>query len=349
MLTSADARAQLWLLCALFALTPTAAAQECEPSRQQLRNNDPWLGSFFYGGGNFYSGTTPLPGPTLNLYFDLHVQEAVSIERLWTTTYNQGASNGPADQTGNLAEVRVYMVAGTRTGREANRSLWGLTNPGSGQPEVFGSLRVTPWPEASPISDFRDAAGAPVDFTIAPGSYGVCLELIPTSWNGTASLSGQQPSVLNPSPMAVVGVSPNPGLSWGDPSLAFDNDAIQTAAWQEVDAVGDLVPRVAGSTFDSINLAVDYAPAAPTLAGVDYVGVGCYDEPGALYELFDPGPADLAGTSWQLDFTSDAFGSSYVVTAGGPAYDGVTPLTNGLDLKSMSPTTSSSTSPTLAS
>jgi hypothetical protein len=73
-------------------------------------------------------------------------------------------------------------------------------------------------------------------------------------------------------------------------------------------------------------------------------GVGCYDRPRMAHEQFpgDTFPVDLANTQWSLLYQNGNTGGSYVIVPGGPAYDAVTPATNGINLLTLPYTSSSS-------
>lgn len=310
------------ILALVFAVAVAGpvASQACSSAPQVLRTYDPWQASFFYGWTY---------GMSLNLVFDLDVQVPVTVNEFWMTTYDQGLG-APAtpNQVGNIAEARVYMIPGSWAGQTASPAAWGVASPASGQPEVFADLTVVPWSGTSPVDNFRDASGNPAVLTLQPGQYGVCIEVLPTSYAGT-------PLVLqNPGRLHTIGVAPNPGLTWSDGRLAISNDGIMSNGWYSVDASGALVPNpTPSSPIDSINLGIDYT-LSPTAAAWQRVGEGCYDRPRMIYELLAANATAIAlvNTSWSFTFVPDPFGGYYQLAAGGPAYDGVTPAANGVDL-----------------
>ena len=255
-------------LTACLASALAVPAQGCGTSPRLLRTFDPWQASFFYGWNYDFS---------VQMVFDLEVKAAVTVNEVWMTTYNQGAGNPPIpDQVGNVAEVRIYLIPGTRTGHHGSPAAWGVAAPASGQPEVFGELTVVAWPGTSPIRNFKDALGNPTTFTLQPGLYGVCLEILPTNYTGT-------PLVLqNPGRLSTIGRSPNTGAIHNDDLLTIRNDGIMQDGWHSVDANGALVANPTPSTpVDAMNLGIDYTPA-PTTAIWTVTGPGCYATPPSL-------------------------------------------------------------------
>lgn len=325
-----------------IAIAPAAAqSAPCGPLPiSSLRNHDPWLAHFFTG---------PWAAQSFNVFFDLHVQVPITLASLRIPTYDQGLGNPTIpSQDGNIAEVRIYLVPGTRTGNELSPAGWGLQQPTSGLPEVRAELTVTPFPGESPIRNFKDATGAPATLQIQPGSYGVCVEVLPTTWNGTALIPGQtNVPLLNPGPLHTLVNWQHPVSSWSDGFVGFDNGGLQAAGWRETDGAGNLVPNPnptsVGGSFD-VNLAIEYVPGDPASTFAVPFGAGCYDAPRAVYEriLPDRSPTtDLADTEWTLAFTPDPTGGHYTVTPGGPIFDGPAAVLGGTSLLSSTPTSSS--------
>ena len=111
--------------------------------------------------------------------------------------------------------------------------------------------------------------------------------------------------------------------------------------------VGD--PAFGGTGFEglsgSIGRVLVTTTALANFAAKTPYGTGCDDRPRMVHEVF-PALAvpDLMNTSWFMFYIADANGGTYTIVPGGPAYDGATPATNGVDLLLGAFTSSSSAS-----
>jgi len=319
---------------------PLFAQVNCNtsPPPQTLRTYDPWAASFYYGN---------LTGNTISLFADISLQSPCTINQMLMTTYDQGSGNPVVpSQLGNVAEVRVYLIPGSRVGNEASPAAWGIDAAGAGtadgMPEAYAELTVVAWNGNSPIQNFKDAGGVATPFLIPAGTYGMCIELIPTTWTGTASLPQTNVPLLNPGALHTIGVSPNPATVWADQFMSLSNDGICQNGWQTVDATGTLIPNATPTgVTDSVNLSIDYTP--DPAAGISLaIGEGCYNRPQAFYEQFADGTAqggDLENTGWQF-LPNGAPQSSYIIIPG-PGYvtpTGATNLTSGAFTSSSSAT-----------
>ncbi|MCA8949053.1 MAG: hypothetical protein KDE27_06110 [Planctomycetes bacterium] len=321
-----------------LALTAPAAAQCTPVAPEALRTFDPWAAAFHTWASNQTS--------SLNLFFDLDVQSAIEIGSLSIPTYSQGAGSPTIpNQVGNIAEVRIYLIAGTRTGNEANAAAWGLAQ--AGMPDARGELTITAFPGDSPIANLKDANGTPAPLVVPAGTYGVCIEVLSTSWNGTALIPGQtNVPLLNPGRIESIVGWQNPITSWSDAFLTLDNGGVQQSGWRATDTGGNLIPNPNPSSVSNtldLNLAIDYLPgAAGATVGLPF-GAGCYDSPRAVYErgLAASTAIDLANTQWTLAFVPDGSGGHYDVGPGGPAFDGASAVANGIDVLALTPTSSS--------
>ncbi|MCR9248014.1 MAG: hypothetical protein NXI31_23530 [bacterium] len=315
-------------------------AQTCNtsPPASSIRTYDPWAASFYYGN---------TANNTLNQFIDISCASPITITSMNVTTYDQGAGNPVVpDQTGNVAEVRIYLIPVTNVGNEGSIAGWGIDAAGNGTadglPEVIAELTIVAWNGDSPIVNFKDpATGLPTSFDIPAGDFGMCIEAIPTSWTGTASLPQTQ-TIANPGALHTIGVSPNPNMTWSDQFITLSNDGIMTNGWQTVDATGTLVPNAAPTVkVDSSNIEINYTPDASAAVSVQY-GLGCYDRPQATYDIVPENV--LAGSAYEgTGQTWLANGSpqdSYIVVPG-PGYQAPTSTTN---LAAGAFTSSSSTS-----
>ena len=311
---------------AVLASAGAAFAQCNAISPTEIRTFDPWQVSFYYSSSN---------GDTLNQYVDLSVAAPVTINQIFTTSYDQGAgSTTPPDQVGNIAEVRIYTTPITHVGTEQTPTLWTQV--------ATGEMTIVAWNGDCVTQNFKDpTTGAPFTFTLPAGDYGFCIEYIPTTWSGTTSLPQTNVPLLNPGNLSVIGYSPlnYPDPLNGDQFIQMSNGDIQTSGWQNVDASGNLNPNTAiGGIFaDQPNIAFDYTPDANAGASAT-VGGGCYDLPFMIYELQAVNTTagvigDVAGTAYTAILTPSANGGFYQISQGGIPYlpppAGATNLTNG--------------------
>lgn len=114
---------------------------------------------------------------------------------------------------------------------------------------------------------------------------------------------------------------------------------------QFLEGIGKAYPF--GATFSPRvwNGRIHYTPGASGgFATKTLYGAGCYDLPRMAHEQF-PGPTtpvDLVNTQWTMIYQAGATGGNYIIVPAGPAYDGVTPATNGVNLLTLTPTSTSS-------
>lgn len=298
------------LALAVVGTSMTLLAQNCNtsPPASSIRTYDPWAASFYYGN---------LADNTLNQYVDLDVQTPLTVSLINVTTYDQNAGNPVVpDQQGNVAEVRIYTIPGTRVGNEGGPTGWTHV--------ATAELTVVAWNGDSPIQNFKDPiTNNPAPFVLPPGQYGMCIEVIPTSWSGTASLPQTNVPLLNPGAIHTIGVSPNPGITWSDQFLTISNDGIQQNGWQTVDGTGTLIPNATPTgTTDSVNIEINYTPDPAAAVSVQY-GDGCYDRPQGFLEIIPEASAqggDLENTGWTF-LPQGGPQNSYLVVPG-PAYTG---------------------------
>jgi|GEM_PF-3452626 len=296
--------------------TAGAAYAQCNAIQAaEVRTFSPWQASFYYLSAN---------GATMNQYVDVDVAAPLTINQMFTTTYNQGVGNPVVpDQQGNVAEVRIYTCPATHIGSETTPTAWTQV--------ATGEMTIVAWNGDCPITNFKDpATGAPFQFVLPQGQYGLCVEYIPTTWQGTANLPQTNVPLLNPGELAVIGWSPlaYPDPINGDQFISLSNGDIQTAGWQVVDAAtGTIGPNATiGATFqDQPNIAFDYT-ADPASGASTSVGGGCYDLPFMIYESIDQTATpvgvtgDVAGKAYTAILTPSANGGFYQISEGGIPY-----------------------------
>ena len=104
---------------ALLASAGAAYAQCNAIQAAEIRTFSPWQASFYYLSAN---------GATMNQYVDVDVTAPLTINQMFTTTYNQGVGNPVVpDQQGNVAEVRIYTCPTTHLGSETTPTAWTTT------------------------------------------------------------------------------------------------------------------------------------------------------------------------------------------------------------------------------
>ncbi|MCK5942053.1 MAG: hypothetical protein KAI24_08805 [Planctomycetes bacterium] len=305
-------------------LSASAAYAQCNAvTSTQVRTFTPWSASFCYPSAN---------GNTLNQYVDVSVDAPLTVNQMFSTSYDQAAgSTTPPDQTGNVAEVRIYTVPTTHVGNEQTPANW--------THDPTAEMTIVAYAGDCIIQNFKDPVTlAPTPFVLPAGTYGLCVEYIPTTWQGTTSLPQTNVPLLNPGNLSCIGYSPAnyPDPMGGDQFLQLSNGDIQTAGWQTVDASGVLNPNATiGPVFqDQPNLGFDYTPDPNAGASVT-VGGGCYDLPFMLYEQIaaNTTPIDVAGTAYTAVKIPSANGGFYSITNGGIPYiappAGATNLTQG--------------------
>ena len=304
--------------------TAGAAFAQCNAlTSATLRTYNPWAVSFYYPSAN---------GDTLNQYVDLDVSAPLTINEIYSTTYSQGAgSTTPPDQTGNVAEVRIYTTPTSHVGQEGTPANWTHV--------ATGEMLIVAWNGDCVTSNFKDpTTGNPFTFVLPAGQYGFCIEYIPTTWQGTTSLPQTNVPLLNPGEHSVIGVDPAnyPDPLQSDQFISLSNGDIQTSGWQQVDPTGVLIPNPAiGGTFnDQPNLAFNYTPDPAAGASLS-IGPGCYDLPFMKYEQIPANtqPIDVANTAYTAILTPSANGGFYTISNGGIPYippgAGATNLTQG--------------------
>ena len=301
-----------------------AAFAQCNPpTNTLLRTFDPWAVSFYYPSSN---------GNTLNQYVDVNVAAPLTINQILSTSYDQGAgSTTPPDQVGNIAEVRIYTVPGTHIGQEQTPTAWTHI--------ATGEMTIVAWNGDCVTQNFKDPVTlAPAPLVLPAGAYGICVEYIPTTWQGTTALPQTNVPLLNPGNLSCIGYSPTayPDPLQSDQFLQMSNGDIQTSGWQTVDTAGVLNPNtnIGGIFSDQPNLAFDYTPD-PNAGTTVGLGGGCYDLPFMIYEQIAGGtqPIDLNGTTYTAILTPSQNGGFYQISQGGIPYApppaGATNLTQG--------------------
>ena len=311
-------------IAASMLLGATSLFAQCNTQDIEIRTFSPWQASFYYPSAN---------GVTLNQYIDVTVDAPVTVNQMFSTSYDQAAgATTPPDQVGNVAEVRLYTFPVTHVGAEASQTGW--THVASGE------MTIAAWSGDCTIQNFKDpVSGTAAPFIMPAGTYGLCLEYIPTSWSGTASLPQTNVPLLNPGSLSCLGYAPTvyPVVMASDDFIEISAGAIQTAAWQVVDPAGALGPNpTIGGTggADQPNIGFDYSPDS-NAARSESVGAGCYELPFMLYEFISENttPIDLDGTTYTAILTPSASGGFYSISAGGIPYSappaGATNLTQG--------------------
>ncbi len=295
---------------------PAVAQVVCDPLPDQLiYTHDPWNASFYYG------NTT---GNTLNLYFDLEVKgSSIILNELGIVMYDDGTGN-PANpnQIGNVGLVNIYTIPGSRVGAETSMTGW--THIGVGEMTIFAYQN-----DHSPVVNIVDpVTSAPV--VVPNGTFGVCLELVPTNAVGTPPQTG--PNAGNVGPVHTLGLSPNPALVWEDQFVKIENDGIQNSGWQTTGVGVGPFPLTANATptgvADSINICIDYSPDPADAGSVSY-GDGCYARYRTGYESFPPSangpdlidPSTAIGAGGGMTWLYNV--DNYLVIPTAPAY--VTP------------------------
>ena len=116
--------------------------------------------------------------------------------------------------------------------------------------------------------------------------------------------------------------------------------------------VGCTYPFGPGAAGRQFNTNIYYAVGPNPGCGVGgfatkaKVGIGCYDSPRQVHELFLGGATiDLVNTNWTMVYQPGATGGNYVIVPGGNPYDAVLPALTGIDLLLTPPTATSSVSP----
>tara|TARA_R110002072_G_scaffold241027_1_gene399525 strand:+ start:72047 stop:73963 length:1917 start_codon:yes stop_codon:yes gene_type:complete len=312
-------------------LGAASLSAQCNTQGAEIRTFDPWAVSFYYAAAN---------GETLNQYVDMTVEAPVTVNQMFSTSYDQAAGwtgtpptgTTPPDQVGNVAEVRIYTIAGSHQGNE--------TTPASWTHVATAEMTIVAWNGDCVIQNFKDpVTSAPAPFTLPAGSYGLCVEYIPTSWAGTAALPQTNVPLLNPGSLSVIGFDPVanwPVVLQKDQFIELSAGGIQTQGWQVVDAAGVLGPfATPNNPFTDVpNLAFDYTPD-PTSGRSESVGDGCYNLPFMIYEQIaeNTTPIDLNNQTYTAILTPSANGGFYTITNGGIPYiappAGATNLTMG--------------------
>jgi len=298
-------------IAAAIVFGATALHAQCTISSSSIRTFDPWAASFYYPSQN---------GNTLNQFLDLTVDAPVTVTQMYSTSYDQAAgTTTPPDQVGNIAEVRLYTTPVTHVGVELTQASW--THVATAEMEIVA------WNGDCLITNFKDpVTGAPTPFVLPAGTYGFCLEYIPTSWSGTALLPQTNVPLLNPGSLSCLGYDPQlnyPVVMAEDQFISINYGAIQGAGWQTVDATGALIANATPSNpfTDQPNIGFDYAPD-PSAGVFQSIGEGCYNLPFMLYEQIPANttPVDLQNTSYTLILTPSANGGFYTISQGGLPY-----------------------------
>ncbi|MFK7742694.1 MAG: hypothetical protein AB8H80_20445 [Planctomycetota bacterium] len=297
---------------------------QCNTSDIEIRTFSPWAASFYYPSAN---------GETLNQFIDLSVDAPVTVNQMYSTTYDQAAGAGtPPDQVGNVAEVRLYTFPITHVGAEASQTGWTLV--------ATAEMTIVAWADDSLIQNFKDpVSGAPAPFVLPAGDYGLCVEYIPTSWQGTAALPQTNVPLLAPGSLSCLGFDPGvnyPVVMADDQFISINSGTIQTSGWQVVDASGVLGPNATPSAAQVAqpNLGFDYTPDTNS-ARSETIGEGCYNLPFMIYEQIaaNTTPVDLANTSYTAVLTPSANGGFYTISSGGIPY--VDPTTLGASVTNL--------------
>lgn len=311
-------------IAATILLGATSLIAQCNTQSAEIRTFSPWAASFYYAAAN---------GETLNQYIDVTVAAPVTVNEIYSTSYDQAAgATTPPDQVGNVAEVRIYTFPVSHIGNEA--SIVGWTHVATGE------MTIAAWSGDCVTANFKDpVTGVPTPLIMPAGAYGVCVEYIPTSWTGTVSLPQTNVPLLSPGSLSMLGV--DPGINWPtvlatDQFIEINGGSIQTSAWQVVDLAGALgVNATPSATFtDQPNLGFSYTPDA-NAGQSESVGDGCYNLPFMIYEQIaeNTTPIDLIGTTYTAVLVASANGGFYTISKGGIPYiappAGATNLTMG--------------------
>ena len=310
-------------IAAAMLLGATSLFAQCNTQNTQIRTHTPWSASFYYPSSN---------GTTLNQYVDVTVDAPITVNEIYSTSYDQAAgATTPPNQVGNIAEVRVYTFPVTHIGSEGSQTGWTHV--------ATGEMTIAAWNGDCVTQNFKDpGTGVLAPFVMPAGTYGVCIEYIPTSWVGTVSLPQTQ-TLLNPGVLSTLGFVPTlyPTVMADDQFMSITNGTIQTGGWQVVDPAGVLGPNAApGGTAPSTqpNIGFEYTPDANS-GRWESTGDGCYELPFMLYEQIpaNTNPIDLINTQYTAILTASANGGFYQVIPTGIPYlpppAGATNLTMG--------------------
>ena len=196
-------------------------------------------------------------------------------------------------------------------------------------------------------------------YAVTAGTSYVGNEANPGAWTllGTATgVVGNGAGVPTPVPLTL-NVPINPAQQQGfyvtttAGTLTYTNGTSLGAVYasnsdiQFLEGIGNAYPF--GATFSPRiwNGNIHYtAGSSSGFATKTLYGQGCYDLPRMAHEQFpgDTSPVDLVNTQWTLIYQAGPTGGNYVIVPSGLPYDGVTPATNGVDLKTLAYTSSSS-------
>lgn len=270
-------------------------AQDCSAplGTQVLPTLRPYESEFFVG------EPSPMPA-TYNgfaYFMDVELNGNVTVPRLDLWLYDDGDT---PNQIGNLATVRVWRCATTRTGRERTSSAWTLAGTGT----------VT---VADAVSDSIVTFATPL--ALPAGRHGIAIQVLPPT---TAQNSGN-PNVANCGPLHprvqtwVAGSGNQPGR--GNQQVATTaRDRFLTISNQAV-ARNYLLTDPLTSTPWANNLAFHYVPAATAGYHVSY-GAGCYERPVSWYEWFPAGPTATGLDLANITVRASLGASGYSVSQG---------------------------------
>lgn len=339
------------LALAVLGSSLTLAAQNCGGGTlpaQEINTYSPYGASFYStpGAGTFGAGACR------NLYVDIVNVVDIDLNFIRTTLYNQIAA--VPMQVGSTFEARIFVIPGTASTALTNQSAWGIDALGvgtaDGLPEWHARCVINAFAAGSTIDTFVDPVNfLPVTATLPAGSWGICIECIPTTHNGftpglPVNLGGNVPGEI----VIVIPNAPAAGISDQFVNLS-SYSYLTNAGWNEVDLSGALVPSGtvgAGLSTLSLNLDINYTPG-PTSAISQPYGKGCYDFPRMMGEnqpeASNATPSDLANTNWELSLINA--NTEYVLIPGtaGP-FVAPPPHNGGTVIELVNNTTPSATS-----
>lgn len=239
---------------------------------------------------------------------------------LWNWGPQPGVG-GPPGLVGMTASVNVYSTPGTYTGT------WPTPNgpnptepkvvvpPGAGSPWTLlatGTLTVRPSDQGSP-------AVFPTPFTVPTGANGFVFEVGPVTATAPNIPYIPAPYALHPA-LTVSVFAPGAPMSSRDQFLSFVRSDIVNQAFVNSPGAAPKTP------------VLDIQYTVPANAGFfARTGEGCYDQPIAFYEEFQPSApslVDLSNLAFQLTPVGTAYAVSSIPAATVMPPAGVLPVTN---------------------
>ncbi|MGE3172310.1 MAG: hypothetical protein AB7O97_06760 [Planctomycetota bacterium] len=272
-------------VAALAASAAVASAQCVAPAANQSFTNVPFISSTTFIGA-------PDPVYGANLYFDLAVNQTITLNGFFVNTYDAGGATGSSDVRGQIGELELWSIPGTALGQTAvgNGGTVPATPPGW---TSHGRVQAV-------IQDLDQPTGGalPAPVVLAPGTYGFAVNYLQIIAGQTNAGDPVHPLYTNPN------TSPVPLVN-SDQFVTVSAVGSQGVAW-----TSGLLTRV-------INLQLDYT-IQPNSAYYTKYGAGCYDRKQSFYESFQepgaPGISSIDLASAQNGLDMFFLGDNYIVT-----------------------------------